>query len=482
VATLDGVYGRLIDKATTVLVSNGIKTFCVAAFMIFIFYQLVTRHLVKIAHFTQQHGVDHLDHADLVLDRGRNSLSDTDELDTVVSGVNQMRKNIAASYQLVKRSEEKYRQLVETAQEGIWTVDSNGVTTFVNPAMATMLGYTAEEMIGRHLFDFMDESGRVSANVNMQRRKDGIAEQHDFEFLCKGGERIFTTMASSPLFDKDGRYTGAIAGVLDITKRKQDELELQQHRNHLEELVHQRTCALEISNKELESFSYTVAHDLRTPLRSITSFSQLLKLDAHEKLNHDELVMLDRIVNAGKKMAALIDDVLQLSRISKTQIRLQHISVTDMAASIVDQLRLQEPSREVAVQIEAGMMIKGDPNLSYFLLQNLLQNAWKFTRKKSNAKIEIKLLEQAGAKWVHVIDNGAGYNMAYVDKLFNTFERLHLESEFEGTGVGLASVQRIVHMHGGEIRTESVEDQGARFFFTLDPVAEQDANLPLNRT
>ena len=473
VATLDGVYGRLIDKGTTVLVSNAIKTFCVVVFMLFIFHHLVTRHLVKIARFTQQHGIDHLNEADLKLNSRSKDDGGDDELDIVVNGINQMRKNIADAYQLVKRSEEKYRQLVETAQEGIWTIDQNGVTTFVNPAMASMLGYRVEELIGKNVFDFVDASDNALAEESLKGHRQGIAAQHDFKLLRKTGERIYTTMATSPLFDKDGRYAGSIAGVIDITRRIQDEMELKQHRSHLEELVRQRTCALEISNKELEAFSYTVAHDLRTPLRSITSFSQLLKMDAYDKLNDEERVMLERIVNAGKKMSALIDDVLQLSRISKTKIQLQQITVSDMAKVIVEQLQQQEPGREVDLRIEPGITITGDPSLVYFLLQNLLQNAWKFSRNKQPAVIEVKLRNLNGVRWVYIIDNGAGYNMAYADKLFKTFERLHLESEFEGTGVGLASVQRIVQMHGGQIRTDSVENQGARFYFTLDSMDER---------
>ncbi len=466
-ASLDGVYQRLVDRAVSIVVGNAIKTFLVAAFIVFIFYNLVTRHLVGIARFLRSLKIENAGQSELALDRPRARDRRNDELDIVADGINKMCADIGDAYARLKASEEQYRNVVTLAQEGIWVIDQDGVTTFVNPAMARMLGYGVDEMIGRHLFDFMDERGRVIAADKLDQRKRGERGQHDFEFLCKNGERKYTTLAASPIRDGQGNYAGAIAGILDITDRVRAEKELKRYQEHLEELVKERTSALEASNKELEAFSYSIAHDLRAPLRSITGFSQILRDEAAAKLTDQEKNMLDRVANAGKSMAALIDDILKLARISRVQIVRDRVNLSQLASDVIEHLRAADPQRTADVEIADELWVQGDRNLLRVLLQNLLENAWKFSANVDHARIEFGRTQRDGVDWFFVKDNGVGFDPAYQDKLFLLFHRLHRADEFPGTGVGLATVQRIVQRHGGKVWAESQEGRGATFYFSV---------------
>ncbi|MGD8560627.1 MAG: PAS domain S-box protein [Gammaproteobacteria bacterium] len=471
IATLEGLYDRLIDKATTILVANALKTFIVAGFILWLFYYLVTRHLVRIAEFIDNHDIDSRKLETLVLDRRESESEDKDELDAVVDRLNVMQGNIRTSYRKLRNSEEKYRQLVELSQEGIWTIDKDANTTFANTAMARMLGYSVDEMLGKHLFEFMDERGREIATRNLSERQQGKGARHEFEFLRKDGSRIYTIIVAAPFKNEDGIYMGSIAGVLDITKRKQAEDELRKQQETLEELVRERTEALEISNRELEAFSYSVAHDLRAPLRSVTSFSQILEEDAKHKLDETERDALQRITRAGKYMSELIDDLLELSRISRTKIEKTRVNVGDIAREIAGVLTMSEPERRCEVKIADNLYTIADPTLVYVLLQNLIQNAWKFSSRNDLTVIEVGEIESEKNSCLYVKDNGVGFNMAYVNKIFDAFQRLHQPDEFSGTGIGLATVHRIVQRHGGRIWAESAVGEGATFYFVLQSQA-----------
>jgi len=466
VASLDHLYGRLIDKAITILISNGIKTFLVAGFMLILFNRLVTRHVLKIVEFVENHDIDRENPETLTIDYPPKSLKKGDELVALVSHLNTMQQKINTSYRKLKTSEEKYRRLVELAQEGIWTIDPNGMTLFVNPSMAAMLGYSVEEMSGKHLFEFMDEQGKAIATNNMERRKSGIRENHDFEFLRKDGQRIYTTLATAPLFESDGTYAGAIAGVMDITARVKVEKELRDHKQHLESIVHERTKSLEISNKELEAFSYSVAHDLRTPLRSITSFSQILRDEESRALSDDGKDILNRVIRAGKEMSQLIDELLELSRISRVDIQYTAVDLSELAGNIFNQLQIDSPTRKSKVILNSGLHATADRTLMQILLQNLIQNAWKFTEGREISVFEVGQKTIDNQNCFYIKDNGIGFDMKYNHKLFEPFQRLH-GADFSGNGIGLATVKRILNRHGGKIWAESQENDGATFYFTV---------------
>jgi signal transduction histidine kinase len=226
--------------------------------------------------------------------------------------------------------------------------------------------------------------------------------------------------------------------------------------------------ALQDANRELEAFSYSVSHDLRTPLRGIDGFSQALVEDAGPALPPEARRHIERIRNATQRMGHLIDDILALSKVSRVDMKPERVDLSDLAAQVVADLRRQSPSREVTVTIAPDLSATGDPRLLRVALENLLDNAWKFTGRRDHATIEVGQAHDGVVPAFYVRDNGAGFDPAYADKLFGPFQRLHAASEFPGTGVGLATVQRIVRRHGGRVWAEGKPEQGACFYFTLD--------------
>jgi light-regulated signal transduction histidine kinase (bacteriophytochrome) len=253
----------------------------------------------------------------------------------------------------------------------------------------------------------------------------------------------------------------------DIGKRKQAEEELQKLNLELDKRVVERTTQLEAANKELEAFSYSVSHDLRAPLRAIDGFSQVLLEDHAEQIDDEGKDHLRRVRAGATRMAELIDDMLSLSQVARAEMHREKIDLSELAQKIMSELEKSEPERQVELQVEDGLVVEGDPRLLRAAMENLLGNAWKFTGERTSASIEFGAEEQDGRRVYFVRDNGAGFDMTYADKLFGTFQRLHAATEFPGTGVGLASVQRIIHRHGGRIWAEAEVDQGATFYFTL---------------
>ena len=236
----------------------------------------------------------------------------------------------------------------------------------------------------------------------------------------------------------------------------------------LEQRVRERTAQLEATNKELEAFSYSVSHDLRAPLRGIYGFSEALAEDYTDKLDEQGKDYLKRVCAASERMGQLIDELLQLSRVTRSELRHEAVDLTALAKDVATELQESKPERQVEFNIAEGLATYGDQRLLQVMLQNLLGNAWKFTGRASQAKIEFGMDQPNGKPSYYVRDNGAGFDMAYADKLFHAFQRLHETSEFEGTGIGLATVQRIVHRHGGQVWAEGAVGEGATFFFTIN--------------
>jgi two-component system, sensor histidine kinase and response regulator len=224
---------------------------------------------------------------------------------------------------------------------------------------------------------------------------------------------------------------------------------------------------LEHKNRELESFSYAVSHDLRAPLRRIESFSRAVQDSHADRLDEDGRRYLARVREASQQMSQLIDDVLYLARVTRTEMREQEVDLSALATLLLDRMREAEPGRAVESKVRPGVAVLADGQLLRIAMENLLQNAWKFTGQTPLARIEFGLTNVAGEPTYFVRDNGAGFDMAYADRLFGPFQRLHLQSEFPGTGIGLATVQRIIHRHGGRVWAEGMPGQGATFHFTL---------------
>jgi signal transduction histidine kinase len=237
----------------------------------------------------------------------------------------------------------------------------------------------------------------------------------------------------------------------------------------LEQRVRMRTSELENANRELEAFCYSVSHDLRAPLRGIDGFTQALLEDLGDKMDAKSRAHLERVRAAATRMGTLIDDLLNLSRITRGEMRKEAVDVSQLAESVNQELQESQPGRRVDFIVAQGLRTQADSKLLRILLQNLLSNSWKFTSKRADARIEIGRTDENGSSSFYVADNGAGFDPAYSDRLFGAFQRLHGTSEFPGTGVGLATVQRIVHRHGGTIWAKGEVDRGATFYFTLQP-------------
>jgi len=265
--------------------------------------------------------------------------------------------------------------------------------------------------------------------------------------------------------DEVGRLIETFNEMLATIQEKNTELK--NARDDLEQRVIDRTAQLEEANKELGAFSYSVSHDLRGPLRSIDGFSQALLEDYVEQLDAQGQNYLHRVRAASQRMAQLIDDLLMLSRMSREEVQREMVDLSALARSIVAELTDADAQRRVEACVSEGVSATGDPRLLRVVLENLLRNAWKFTGKHDSARIEFGVSQSNGKPVYFVRDDGAGFDMAYMDKLFGAFQRLHAATEFEGTGIGLATVQRIIHRHGGRVWAEAEVGKGATFHFTL---------------
>jgi light-regulated signal transduction histidine kinase (bacteriophytochrome) len=241
-------------------------------------------------------------------------------------------------------------------------------------------------------------------------------------------------------------------------------------RSNLEDKVRQRTQQLTLANRELEAYSYSIAHDLRAPLRAVTGFSQVLLEDAADRLTADEKDSLNRIARAGKYMAQLIDEILELARVSRVEMTPAPVDLSAISRNMLQRLCGAEPDRAVEWSVQDGLVVRADERLLSLVMQNLLGNAIKYTARKTPAQITVGARRTASERIYYVRDNGAGFDMQYADKLFKPFHRLHGQDEFPGSGVGLATVLRIIERHGGRIWGEAAPEQGATFYFTLPGV------------
>jgi PAS domain S-box-containing protein len=365
----------------------------------------------------------------------------------------------------LKASEERLQMAVDAAQLGAWDLDLVHDRAFRSLRHDQIFGYDSlqpewtVEIAESHVVPEDRERFRSSLAQAFQANKFFLEcrihrPDHSLHWISAQG-RVYRDLAGKPI-----RMTGVIA---DITERKQAEQELELHRRELA----RSNSELAAANKELESFSYSVSHDLRAPLRAIDGFSHALLEDSSDRLDDAGKAHLNRIRAGTQRMGLLIDDLLNLSRLSRAQMQKQSVDISALACSVADGLRKAHPERLIELRIEDGLKTMADPGLLRVVLENLLGNAWKFSSKRASAHIEFGVAVSNGTSAYFVRDDGAGFDPVYADRLFGAFQRLHAVSEFAGTGIGLATVQRIVHRHGGRIWAESAVDRGATFYFTL---------------
>ena len=362
--------------------------------------------------------------------------------------------------QTIKESEAKYRSLIETTNTGFAIIDVEGKVRDANDEYIRLSGHNIlGQIIGRKVTEWTAEYDRArNAEEIALCLKQGFVRNLEIDYVDKNG-RVTPIEINATVVETTG---GTVIMTLcrDISKRRKAENEIRQLNEVLEQRVRERTI-------ELEAFSYSVSHDLRAPLRSIDGFSQALLEDYENKLDAQGRDYLTRIRTSTRLMAELIEDLLKLSGITRTDMDIVPVNMTRMARSIIDELQKLHPQRMVNIKIAGSLEDSADPRLIRIVLENLLGNAWKFTGKKTIAEIEFGSTEKDHKKVYFIRDNGVGFDMEYAERIFAPFQRLHNVDEYPGTGIGLATVRRIINRHGGTVRAEGLPGHGATFYFTL---------------
>jgi PAS domain S-box-containing protein len=375
--------------------------------------------------------------------------------------------------QLLESRDTLQREIVERTQQAsllnlthdtIFVRDMNDIITYWNRGAAELYGWTEDQAVGKHSHQLLQTDYPLPMDeVREELLRTGRWEG-ELRKTKADGSKVFVASRWSLRQDDQGHPVAILETNNDISDRKHREEEIRKLNQELEK----RTTDLEASNKELEAFAYSVSHDLRAPLRHMVGFAELLQKNVSSMLDEKSLRYMKTILESAKRMGALIDDLLAFSRIARAETRQRPVSLGELVKEVLPDLQRESEGREIAWNIGALPDTFGDRPMLRLVLVNLIANALKFTRTRPRAEIEIGCLERKNeAVVVFVRDNGVGFDMKYAHKLFGVFQRLHQSGTFEGTGIGLATVQRIIHRHGGSVWAEGVVDGGATFFFSL---------------
>ncbi len=378
---------------------------------------------------------------------------------------------IRRAREALRESEERFRGIFEVAPVSINDATLGGEIVDANPAMCAALGYTEDELCSLQLQDIIHPDDVTASLPQLERLWSGEIDSYSAvtRYRRKDGAVLWYDVSRAVVRDSDGHPLQFVAVGRDITVQHQAEAEVRGLNSQLEARVGQRTAELEGANQNLEAFTYSVSHDLRAPLRALSGFSQALVEDYGDQLDEAGRGYTARIQAASERMATLIDDLLHLSRVSRAEMSVEPVDLTAEVGAIASDLRSREPDRRVRFAIQDDVWVSADRTLIRSVVQNLMENAWKFTGRRDDAVIEFGTTTAEGTRiCCYVRDNGAGFDPAYAGKLFQPFQRLHTDAEFPGTGIGLASVRRIIERHGGRTWADGAVGQGASFYFTLD--------------
>lgn len=385
-------------------------------------------------------------------------------------------KNIQLEVDLISRqqiesallaSQNRYRRLVETTSIIPWDANPGEWRfTYVGPQAEALLGYPLSVWYNEgFLSSYLHADDRhLAYQLFTDTLRDG--SQFECRLLASDGREVWVLLTASTQED-DANRRRLQGFIIDITQRKQAELELEKYRTHLEETLESRTRALTATNHELEAFSFSVSHDLRAPLRAIDGFSQVLLEDYSPSLDSNARHYLQRIRSSINVMAGLIDDLLNLSKLSRAELRIQTVNLSEIAQDIAEELNALHVGPEVSLEISPEMYADADPKLIRIVLHNLLDNAWKFSASSPAPHVRFSVSVVNHQQVYFISDNGIGFDMSDANKLFNPFQHLHPQSEHAGSGIGLAIVQRIISRHEGHIWAKATPDEGATFYFTL---------------
>ncbi|HXD00160.1 MAG TPA: PAS domain S-box protein, partial [Verrucomicrobiae bacterium] len=359
--------------------------------------------------------------------------------------------------------------IVESSDEAIIGKDLNGIITSWNRGAERLFGYASGEIVGTSIMRVVPEDRREEENHFLAMIKRGErVEQFETVRQTKAGLLIDISVTASPIRDAGGKIIGTSKVARNVSERKAAEAKIRQLNADLEQRVTDRTAQLQAANEELEAFSYSVSHDLRAPVRHVLGFVDTLQKDAGPSLSKNNLGLLAKISEAARRMGQLIDDLLDFSRLGRAELKKTKVNLDQLVAEVAADFEEETKERNIAWKIQPLPEVSADRALLRMVLVNLISNAIKFTGTRAEPRIEIACAPGGeGETVIFIRDNGAGFDPEYAHKLFGVFQRLHSRDEFEGTGIGLANVQRIIQRHGGRTWAEGVVDGGATFYFSL---------------
>jgi signal transduction histidine kinase len=379
----------------------------------------------------------------------------------------QSRQALLHSLRALTGRERDLRQIMNNVPAGICAFDG-WTCRFANVHLAAYCGFSEEGIVGKHLCEVLGETHFALAKPHVEQALAGKPVHYRGPHPSPAFAGRFMMFVLVPTAREPGGETGFYGIFFDVTREEHARLEIEQLNRELDQRVKDRTADLATANRELESFAYSISHDLRAPLRGIDGFSLMALEEYGDKLDAQGRGYLERVRAAAQRMGHLIDDILELSRVSRQAMRQERVDLGRLAAELMDELRQDDLLRKIVVTIAPECSATGDPRLLRILLQNLLENAWKYTARQPEARIAFGMERlDTGETAYFVRDNGIGFDMKYADRLFSPFQRLHGPKEFPGSGIGLATVARIVHRHGGRVWAESAPGQGTTLRFTL---------------